>query len=369
MDSKRIAIYPFSEECMIFSKHTELIGNGYIFAEAAAPAIWETSGRKIRTSEGEYIIKKSPSDFEGDVDILLIPEFECAENGERGLISAITKYLPKVSKVMYYGKFTDASRNKLIEKCAECGCEFDDRRNIRRGITCDILDEDLHKHDVPIVAVAGLWENTGKEDILLSLKEKFINEGYKVTVIGARGYSDLFDCRIFPDFMLADDVAEKSKPIMFNRYIDQLIYDDDPDIILLGIPGSIQVLTDKYTNGFGITPFVAFQSFVADFMILCSFYDNLGAEFYEEISKMCKYRYGIVPDIYHMSDMYIDISESDENGTATAHIAFKENVAEAVEELQGVSKTPVLDLTDAKNVDLVYRMIIAKLTGDTRVVV
>lgn len=369
MESKRIAIYPFSEECMIFSKHAELIGGGYKFVEAAAPAIWETSGRTIRTSEGEYVIKKSPSEFEGEADILLIPEFESAENAERGLVSAITKYIPKVSRVIYYGKFTEESRNRLISKCRECGCEFDDRRQIRRGITCDTNDENLQKQDVPIVAVAGFWENTGKEDILLSLKGRFMKEGYRVSVIGARGYSDLFGCRSFPDFMLADDVAEHSKPIMFNRYINKLIFDEDPDIILIGIPGSVQVLTDKYTNGFGITPFVTFQSFVADFMILCSFYDNLGAEFYSEISNMCKYRYGIMPDIYHMSDMYIDIAESDENGTATAHTAFKENVTEAVEELQGVSKTPVLDLTDDKNIDRVYEMIIAKLTGDTRVVV
>ncbi len=369
MSKKRIAVYPFSEECMVFSEHNDLISDEYIFAEAASPEIWEESGRSIKTSEGEYVIKTSPSEFESKVDILLVPEFEIAKSAERGIVSKIIEFVPEVDEVIYYGKFTENNKQKIKDKCEKCRCAFSDRRDISAGIDFVTSEQEIVVPDVPVVAVAGAWENTGKFDVLLSLKRKFMNEGYKTAVIGSRGYSDIFGCFNYPDEVFASDVSERIKPVIMNRYLNQIISDSEPDIVIVGVPGSLQPLTEKYTNGFGITPFIAFQSFVADFMVLCSFFGEDDIEFYDETSKMCKYRYGIFPDVYHMSDMYIDVSESNEKGKAMSHTVYKERTVNALEKLKNKSSTPVIDLSSDENIDFVFNMIIDKLTGDTRVVV
>lgn len=368
MENKRLVIYPFSEECMIFSKHLDLIENGYSFVDAAAPEIWETCGRKIMTSEGEKNVKITPSEFEGKADILLIPEFDIPRKAERGIVSVITDYIPNVGKVIYYGKLSDKSKDLIIGKCRESNCEFDDRRIYIADKEKD-NDERLIQHNVPVIAVAGLWENTGKTDILLSLKSRLINDGYNVSVIGSRGYSDIFGCENFPGFMLSDSISERLKPLLFNRYIDAVINEKEPDIILVGVPGAMQMLTEKFTNGFGITPFIVLNSIVADYLIVCGFYGGMNGEFYEELSNMCFYRYGIRPDIYHMSDMYIDVSESDEKRTVVEHTVSGEYVNDIIKDISDTLKTPVMDLSIDENADRIYDMIIGKLTDDTRAVV
>lgn len=362
MNKKRIVVYPFNEECKVFSDYLELLDEKYIFAEAASPAAWGFAGKTINTSEGEYVIKKSPTEFEGEADILLIPDFVIMEKAEPSLISEIISFIPFVEKVIYYAGFSEKSKKIITDKCFETGCEFWDLKNYSDSYNFDIENKIINTK-VPVVAVAGLWEDTDKFKVALSLRRGLINNGYKVSQIGSRGYAELFGAHPFPSFMMNTGISEFIKPIMFSKYIDNIVKEENPDIIIVGIPGSLQSLNNDFPNNCGILPYMTFQALNVDYFVLCTFFDTNPLKFNKAISDMCMYKYGVKPDMIHMSKTSIDMLSTNERHRIHYFHTDDETVNNTISSVYGDDNL-MTNLTYAENEKMVAGKIIEKLSCD-----
>lgn len=123
-----------------------------------------------------------------------------------------------------------------------------------RELPLEVIPEDDHqifKFETPVIFVTGLNERTNKKFIQLELQRYFSKE-YTVSLILSSGKAELFGDHSYPQFMFSKDISEAAKIILFNRYVKKIEQDEKPDIIVIGIPGSVFPYNFEVNNYFGI---------------------------------------------------------------------------------------------------------------------
>lgn len=362
MKKEKLAIYPFSKECMVFSDYYDMIDEKYCLAEAASPLVWGMTGMKIKTADGEITLKKSPDEFTEDIDVLLIPEFYISVKAEEPLINVIAKYMSEVKKVIYYAEFSYEGKKKLTDRAKELGIEFVDLREYSGSADID-YGNNIYECDIPVVAIAGVWENTNKFETALSVKRSLISKGYKVLQIGSRGYAGLFGAYPFPDFMLDPEISEFEKPNMFSSYINQLAEKESPDVIIVCIPGAMQMINEKFPNRSGILQYTAFQALKPDYVLVCSMYENHPDIYNGLLKNLCNYRYGVGLDAINLSRLYVDITTSNESGRLNTLYADDEMMDEAFSKSE-LCEALITDITLSGQGEIIADDIVKKLTGE-----
>lgn len=374
MKCERIGIYPFNNDCNIFIQHSDLISPSYKVCELASLKGWGYADKNVTLYSEDYQIKSSPQEFEQTVDSLFVPEFDVSEQVENIIVNEIVNYIPKINKIMCYAKLTDNNLHRLKSECSSSGnCmlyyayEADKTDDHKQYLKEDEVH--LEQIDIPVIAVAGMWENTDKFKTSLVLRDKLIKEGYKVTQVGSRKYCELFGFHSFPDFMLDPEISENKKPLLFNRYIKKIAENENPDVIIIGVPGSIQSFSEKHTNHFGILPYLVFQSVLVDFLVMCTFYENSSTEFLEEVFNLCKYRLSGTVDVFHMSNLFFDMDETLEKGLISTNKLPLEMVERTIQEKFSESRLPVINIYEKNSGDKLYNMIIDKLSNDVKIMI
>jgi len=370
MQPERVGIFPYSTEIDSFLKHIQMLKPSYQVCALISPRGWGLSGQIVASGCGkkEWAIN---SDFESiinEIDTLFIPEFNVDDAVETQLIEEIAIVIPRLKRVISSAKLIERNISRLRETCELSGCRFEDLNRLRNpedyGLTRYIgINPPLERVKVPVVAVAGLWEETDKFEVSLALREKLINNGYCVTQIGSRNCCEMLGFHSFPGFLLDAKICAVDKVVYLNRWIKQLESSEKPDIILLSVPGCIQNLNESFTRGFGILHHFVFQAVTVDFLLFCTMYDFDSIKFLQELSLICKYRFGAEVDCFHMSNLCFDLMSSHERNKVIVNHVHRNTVNEALERSFTNSPIPILNLTDRISLDRLYEMVIDKLSS------
>lgn len=70
---------------------------------------------------------------------------------------------------------------------------------------------------------------------------------------------------------------------------------------MIGVPGETMELSDKHKMNFGIMANAVFNAVKPDVSILNLYNMQYTDEFLEEQKKYCKYRFGMVPDLFYVT--------------------------------------------------------------------
>lgn len=381
----RIAVYPYNDDCSVFSDYVDMLSEKYAFSEAASPRSWGFTGKSIMTSDGEDTVKVSTKNFTKNNDILLIPDFTIEPIAEKGILKEIMYYVPSISRVICCADLTEKSIAELKNFCERSNCEFfnskdyshgaEEAKNLgyeeKRYAYLDSTDyyrafKDVSDCDVPVAVVSGEWESTDKFAVQLSLLRGLRKNGYKVSMIGSNFYSIFFGVNCFPTFMFCETVNEANKPHIFSRYVKRISMMEEPDIIIVGIPGSAQPYNRAETDRFGMMPYMTFQGLEPDYFIFTSIYRNDSRRILEELSNMCRYKYGVTPDMIHMSDLVISTDDDYDFGISLEK-TDRENVDRVIEEEYGEDNEFVMNILAKDNDDKVVEHLVNKLSGVPKV--
>lgn len=125
----------------------------------------------------------------------------------------------------------------------------------------------------------GVTNKACKFEIQLSIRENLQSKGYKISQIGSRNYCEFLGFHSFPGFMYNRNLSESEKIILFNNYIKRLENDENPDLIVIGIPGGIMKRNDTFTSYFGIFAYEISQAVTPDYVICSTQYQDFKHEY------------------------------------------------------------------------------------------
>lgn len=226
--------------------------------------------------------------------------------------------IPKMLEAVQMGKniinalpLSESQEVMLKEQCAKHGVYFKNLLDAGNSMgSTPVRSEALLSIETPVVFVLGTTQRTNKLETQFSLLEQWSSMGYKVSLIGSRGYGDFLDMHAFPDFMLEGSLTETEKIIMFNRYLREIEISEKPDVMIIGIPGGVAMLNQQITNHFGICAYEVAQAVRPDAVVLNTFYEQYTAEYFERISLLVKYRLGFDIDCYIIANTQFDWAAS-----------------------------------------------------------
>lgn len=165
----------------------------------------------------------------------------------------------------------------------------------------------LKEIPVPVIMVMGLGENCQKFDIQLGLREAFLKAGYKVSQFGTKPYCSLFGFERLPD------IPEKplfKKIFMYNSLFWDTCLRENPDIIIVGVPGGIMPISSHIHGLFGETALALSYSATPDATILSYYHTAPSEEYFDMLSHLCRYRLGASDIFFHASATQIIFEDS-----------------------------------------------------------
>lgn len=361
-------VFPYGYDCEPMTRHADLLEFGYKITALVSPGGWGLAGKNVMigTSGYELPVCETFEEVTGEFDSLFIPPFETnAKEVENRIVDKILSLIPRLFQVYCTARINDANRKRLEDACQCYGCIFTDFTE-NKGLEAYGLELPteqypfLHMLDVPVVVVAGLWEKTDKFEISLSLRERFVRDGYRVSQVGSRDGCEMLGFHSFPGFMFRKDLDGIRKIYCFNRWIHKIAAQEQTDVVLITIPGAVQDFNEQFTRGFGVLHYEVFQAVVPDALVMCTFMgDNKKA--LKEISSFCRYRFDVSVDVFHMSNLLIDLNESEEYGRIISNSIYRETVSQTIAREFADGSVPVFNGINREECDKMYQILLEKL--------
>ena len=107
----------------------------------------------------------------------------------------------------------------------------------------------------------------------------------------------------FPKFMFDENLSEVKKILMFNRYIWEVEVNEEPDIIIIGLPGGIIPFNNNFTNRFGILAIEASLAVKPDVAVLSIPFGDYQKEIYSKFTNIVKHKLGFDVDAVVLSNV------------------------------------------------------------------
>lgn len=307
-------IYPFDSYSLPYIRHSKLLVKNKI-AGVVSPPGWGTTGKDVSIIDGGT-----------NTGIIVHDNFENVISGCYTVLFANSeiqidhkKYIyPKVDLAIHMGKniintipFTYDIVKDIEKECLKNNVSFVNYKlpiNEDKFKNVSIENEYIFDIKKPVILVLGLCEGLDKFEIQVALREDFLIKGYKVSQIGSREGCELLGFHSFPEFMYSKSISESNKVVLFNHFIKKIEETENPDVVLIGVPGGIMPFNKIITNKFGILAYEICQAVKPDATVLSSYlyddYDRL-----ERLIYSLKYKFGIEVSCINISNKQIDFNE------------------------------------------------------------
>lgn len=142
----------------------------------------------------------------------------------------------------------------------------------------------------PIIYVTSLSEMSDKFICQQSLFQYFIKKGYNVELVGTKTYSELLGCRSFPLFMFDNRLSNSQKIVGFNHFLRNIEVTNNPDLIIVGIPGEINGFVNGISEYFDDILYLVSNAARPDVTVVSTLYGEVKNP--QILVDTLKYKYG-----------------------------------------------------------------------------
>lgn len=309
-EKKKVLVFPYDSEFSPVLRHYEMMPE-YTVAGVVSPQGWGINGKDAAVADGGDLLNITVnSDFESLLpicDCVLFSESEKHLDFEKSILPRVLKAAEHGKEILYLKELDEDKKRRLKSVCKKCNVVFKSNEDFKDTFSADgTYGLKLHKINTPVIFVTGSYEKTQKFEIQLSLREAFSSLGYNISQIGSRNYCELIGFHSFPEFMFSSELNEERKIYAFNNYLKEIEIEENPDVIIIGIPGGIMRLNDSFTGRFGIIAYEVSQAVTPDVSVFSTLYEDFSPEYFEKIGMSVKYKLGFDVSCYNLSNVKFD---------------------------------------------------------------
>ena len=348
---KRLAIYPFYEELISVLNHKDKILD-YEVVFAIIPKGWE-SHSEFTESNAECFCSEEKFYAENLIDsvdafLLCKPIFEI----DMSIYDRIIALGEKYRKQIIYVPELDSVITKTNNEQLIC---------LQSEMPCILVNSELASIDVPVVMVLGLGENCEKWDVQLGLYDYFTQYGYKVSLISSNPLSRLMGNHNIPYDIDSTELTFSQQVKSINSFVKNVELEENPDVIILGVPGAILSHSQSVPNGYGHIPFLICNAVTPDLSILSLYCGKYEEKHIKEIKSTCYYRLGANVNYLHISKIACNYNfETRKMDYFSVDKSFlTDNI---IRELESISS---FNITDSHSREKVFKNIMQELQNNT----
>jgi len=303
---KKAIIIPYDNEAYHFIKYNnyEYHINGLV-----SPRGWGLNKKDCGVAAGDQSNGMIVNELNEEFGTILMVESTMDISFEEYII-------PKLKELCCDNKEIVVLR-KLSEKENELLTVFSNEHNMtltyfEKMNFNDTDCEELQSFRVPVIFVTGLMEGVRKFDVQLKLRHEMIEKGVQLSQIGTKSYAEFFGFDSFPEFMFDQRLSIREKILMFNNFVKTVEFEQNPDAIIIGVPGELMPISNKIVENFGVMNFMVSKAVTPDSVCVVMPYGDYDASNFEELKHSLKYGFSYMVDSFVISNISLDQSESEE---------------------------------------------------------
>lgn len=353
MTVKKILIYPYSKMHEPVIRFSEFILD-YEVEEIISPPGWGLIGKEVYSKKRNYIISDDFTSALEKCDVVWFVEDEILELPRSVLNEKILQSI-QYNKQIIYTRDYSAEIIKLIPEELNITPQSISEMKYEGESGLILLDQVK-----PIVFVAGTSPNTDKYAMQLALVAGMRKKGYRVSAVTSRQGSEVLGLHSIPEFMFDSSVSIHEKILRYNHLIKQIEIQENPDVIIIGIPGGVIPYSKKIHNDYGIIAFQIFHAVDCDCGIFCSLYGLYDEEYFDRIESLIKNKYGVSIDYHHVSSVMLDSSTQNRYIDKGIYLTLDKNYTEKIIK-EKMNFT--YDMYCEKDMDILIDKIEFQLTG------
>lgn len=306
--SRTLVIYPFGRETAPLLRHTHLLPYDLV-VPVSAPG-WGAEGQDISFFDGGEScgipIRSDLATTLNECDDIFIPyeedviiehyihAIDLAMEREKNILIVETLYLELIKE----------PGSEDLKKYANLRLLGFDKIDINLNDQPEESRQRIHQINAPVVAVFGDGRFTGKFKLQLGIYDFFVKQGYKPLLLSSKEYARLYSPHALPQFLF-ESVRLGDKIKAFNEYLVHLAHKENPDLIILGVPGGTQPFFIDHPEDYGEFALVLSRAAPPDIAIR-SLYANRHEEHYIIADqKICDFLVLCTPEYYTISNMEI----------------------------------------------------------------
>jgi peptide maturation system protein (TIGR04066 family) len=306
--NKIAVIYPIKKEYVEIIKYKNML-KGF---EKIIPVSLVGQGIEHRDVgefiKGEPLGMEVTSDFETSIqDATEIIFTEFSELVYEKMIYS----MEQKKNIICLFKLEDEVEVLIIQTCKNKGITYKNYCNSKE-VYPEVKDNKLHKINVPILLICGISEYTNKFELQLKARNEFLKRGYNVSQVGSKEYSRLFGMHNFPEFMFSN-MQDVDKIYRFNSYIKEIENTEEPEILIIGVPGGAMQYDADHPNGFGIINYLVSNALTVDVTMLSLAFNEYDESFWDFAENYMKYRYEYPVQSFHLSNIFHDVYGDERN--------------------------------------------------------
>ncbi len=351
---KKVLLFPYNYNCCEILRYKDMLTDYEVIGVLAPPG-WGVNGKDAGIVDGGKDIGVDileTIDYRQEFQGVLIVA-DCAnEEIEQAVLIYVEDVIRHNKEVIFATEVSDKVKKLCSDKPEQITYLTDRQPIIKHRWK-------LLQINTPIVAIAGLNELTHKFKIQLEVNQYFKKLGYKVSHIGSKQYGRLFGIHSFPEFMFSD-LHETEKIYRFNKYVKDIEKQEQPDIIIVGIPGGMMPYNEKFPGNFGITMFEVMQAIRPDVLVMSCLYENYNAEYFENLATGIHYKFGIDVDAFNISTFQVDINESEQSRVLQYYKVTYNEVAKIINSYVD-SNIPIFNIMNGTDGQRIAELILNKL--------
>ncbi len=359
---QRLLVYPYDNDFLATQRHSELLC-GYEIVKLVSPSGWGLVG-KDSGSAGKC--KKTGIAVSGDFkealkecDTVLFVDSHLKLDFGKTVYPKMLEANTSSRNILCGMDLGNSAKEELSALASSNGTSFSCMGKEKEWIPP--IKNEIYNIDTSVIFILGIAERTNKFEIQLALRKRLLNEGYKVSQIGTKNYCELFGFHSMPCFMYGNSLPEAEKITLFNHYVKKIEKSENPDVIIIGLPGGTMKFNSKHTNQFGIMAYEISQAVTPDAAVCSVLYEEYKPVFFENVLTSLKYKLGFTVDCFNISNYQLDWIRTDASKQLSYTLLESNTVTKRAENLSG-AEIPVYNILDENHADEMSKFILGKLS-------
>jgi len=318
---KKTAIYPYHSEVTAVARYLERLNPLYQITRLVM-----SPNNRNKGKDAGLIYNKPELGRTITTDIIeAVAEFDCLmvmdgtypERFRECIISNMKLAMQMKKEVICTLHLTEDELRAVSKESQNTNTSFHYKYTDDVDVLPDISKK-LYTTKAPVLFVGELVEGTDAFEITLGMTCFLRKKGYNVVSLIDKPWGSLLNMTPFPPglnwYNQTEDKTShwdaNTRVYVLNRFLEQLERNENPDIIIIQLPGAVMKFNDTLTVGFGIVPYLISLAVQPDGMVLSTFYDRMDPKYYDSLSERFEHQLGVGIDAVHISNAFVDLSDS-----------------------------------------------------------
>ena len=292
--NKKLSLFPMTRNQCAIARFSSLL-QGYTLAHCLTPGFKRLDNVDTNRLDGGEPTGIMLSSF--DSDKLIQSDILFVDYDER--VRDLTVYQDVISSVRDMGKEVVLSDllTRMLSPRQEAMVTLTQTHILETPET-----DTMYDIDVPVITILTQGRHADQFATELALRKYLLDTGYEISHISSLEYGRFFGLSPIPASLYEPKDAYE-KTVGFNHYVKSLLDRENPELMIMSVPGAVAKYSNRQLQGLGILPTIMCGALRSDAVVFCMYQANYDIRFFDMVHNLTQYKFDCPASFFSVANV------------------------------------------------------------------